>query len=451
MTDIQAPSDRELLIFKPKPSQPPPPATTGLIGWLRMNLFSSVSNTLLTVIGFYLIYLVASAVNHWGIELAVWNADTRRECLDQSPYGACWAGVFVWFNRFIYGRYPDLEQWRVSLTWVIFAAWMAPVWFPRVTSKVAIGLSAILIYPFLAGYFYLGGERNWFMEIMVSVAILSFVLCWAHVLLCLITGRGLGTTIISLSGYAGKHDKTHKYPIIAFGAVGFVIVYALISGWTLKEIGTNNWGGLFLTLVISGIGIAFALPAGIVLALGRRSKMPVIRVVCVAFIELLRSVPLITVLFMATTMFPLFLPEGLVFNKLASAIVAVCLFSAAYMAETVRGGLQAINKGQYEAAAAIGLGYWPMMALIIMPQALKLMIPNIVGSFIGLFKDTTLVSIIGLYDMLGMIKAVSQNPQWIGLHHEPLVTAAMIFFIGCFAMSKYSRHLEKKLGQGDRR
>jgi len=233
--------------------------------------------------------------------------------------------------------------------------------------------------------------------------------------------------------------------------VAFGIVYFVIQSWQLPIVGTNHWGGLFLTLVISGIGIASALPAGIVLALGRRSEMPVIRVMCVTFIELFRSVPLITILFMATTMFPLFLPEGVVFNKLASAIVAVCLFSAAYMAETVRGGLQAIPKGQYEAAEAMGLGYWQSMGLIIMPQALKLMIPNIVGSFIGLFKDTTLVSIIGLFDLLGMISAISQDPQWIGLHHEPLFTAALIYFIGCLAMSKYSQHLERKLGAGDRR
>ena len=151
---------------------------------------------------------------------------------------------------------------------------------------------------------------------------------------------------------------------------------------------------------------------------------------------------LITVLFMATTMFPLFLPEGMVFNKLASAIVAVCLFSGAYMAETVRGGLQAIPRGQYEASAALGHGYWQTMGLIVMPQALKLMIPNIVGSFIGLFKDTTLVAIIGLYDLLGMIEAVSQDPKWIGLHSEPLMAAALMYFVGCFAMSRYSMHLE---------
>ena len=233
--------------------------------------------------------------------------------------------------------------------------------------------------------------------------------------------------------------------------VSIIIVAFLIDDITFKHMSNNLWGGLFLTLVISGIAIASALPAGIILALGRRSKMTVIRVLCVAFIELFRSVPLITILFMATTMFPLFLPGGMVIDKLASAIVAVCLFAAAYMAEVVRGGLQAIPKGQYEAAEAVGLTYWQATVLIVMPQALKFMIPNIVGNFMGLLKDTTLVSIIGLYDLLGMINAVSHDPKWIGLHHEPLFTAAVIFFIGCFTMSKYSQHLERTLGAGNNR
>ena len=203
--------------------------------------------------------------------------------------------------------------------------------------------------------------------------------------------------------------------------------------------------------MISGIGIAFALPGGIVLAMGRRSQLPVIRILCTGFIEVFRSVPLITILFMATTMFPLFLPEGFTLNKLVQVIVAVCLFNACYMAEVVRAGLQAIPRGQYEAAMAMGLGYWKMMGLIIMPQALKFMIPNIVGNFIGLLKDTTLVSIIGLFDILNMLKAVSQDVPWRGLHKEPLVVGAALFFIICFAMSKYSRHLEETLGGGTQR
>jgi len=177
----------------------------------------------------------------------------------------------------------------------------------------------------------------------------------------------------------------------------------------------------------------------------RRSKLPVARVLSTSFIELFRSVPLITVLFMATTMFPLFMPEGFVLNKLVQVIIAVCLFNACYMAETVRGGLQTIPIGQFEGGHTIGLGYWQTMGLIIMPQALKRMIPNIVGNFISLLKDTTLVSIIGLFDVLTMLRAIGKDRTWLGLHLEPLVFGALLFFLLCFAMSKYSRHLEVKL------
>ncbi len=215
--------------------------------------------------------------------------------------------------------------------------------------------------------------------------------------------------------------------------------------WNLDGVPWTQWGGLFLTLVIAGVGIASALPGGIILALGRRSRLPVIRVLSTAFIELFRSVPLITVLFMATAMFPLFMPEGIVLNKLVQVMIAVCLFNACYMAETVRGGLQTIPKGQFEGAHTIGLGYWRTMGLIVMPQALKHMIPNIVGNFIGLLKDTTLVSIIGLFDILGMLRAVSVDGAWRGLHNEPLIFGATLFFLICFAMSKYSRRLEQKL------
>jgi general L-amino acid transport system permease protein len=176
--------------------------------------------------------------------------------------------------------------------------------------------------------------------------------------------------------------------------------------------------------------------------------MPVIRVFCTAFIELFRSVPLITILFMAVTMMPLFLPVEINPDKLVLVIVAVCIFAAAYMAEIVRGGLQAINKGQYEAAQAMGLNYWKMMTLIIMPQALKVMIPNIVGNFIGLLKDTTLVSIIGLYDILLMAKASGQDGKWLGMHTEPFLFTAAVFFVVCFCMSKYSQHLERTIGGG---
>ncbi|MSO92207.1 MAG: amino acid ABC transporter permease [Rhodospirillales bacterium] len=228
------------------------------------------------------------------------------------------------------------------------------------------------------------------------------------------------------------------YPVVAY-----YLFYGSAFGQVVVE--TPLWGGLFLTLVIASVGIVGSLPIGIVLALGRRSRLPIIQSVSIAFIEIWRGVPLITVLFMASVMFPLFMPEGLTIDRLARALVGVMLFSAAYMAEVVRGGLQAIPKGQYEAAQALGLNYGKMMALIILPQALKLVIPGIVNTFIGLFKDTTLVLIIGLMDFLGTIQSAGTNPQWLGFAIEGYVFSALVFWVFCFGMSRYSQHLERKL------
>ena len=238
----------------------------------------------------------------------------------------------------------------------------------------------------------------------------------------------------------------------------FLVAYPLLAFWLLhggflglSEVETSQWGGLMLTLVIAAVGIAGALPLGILLALGRRSKMPAIRVICVTFIEFWRGVPLITVLFMSSVMLPLFLPEGLSFDKLLRALIGVILFQSAYIAEVVRGGLQAIPKGQYEAAAAMGLGYWRMMGLVILPQALKLVIPGIVNAFIALFKDTSLVIIIGLFDLLNSIKQATTDPAWLGMATEGYVFAALVFWIFCFGMSRYSMRLERKLDTGHKR
>ncbi len=435
--------------FHPKPSLPPPANTVGVVGWLRKNLFGGPVDTILTLLGVYVLYLIIQFAIEYGILNAVWTADTYRECLDiNQGEGACWAGISVWFNSMMYGRYPDEEQWRVNLGGIILLLWLIPFWLPKVTGKIQVGMSAVLTFPFLAAALFIGGDIGIFLHVMTAIALTLFVSVWLHVALCYTLGRSLPEVLISATGFADKDDRLHKYVLLAGFAVGFVIALLYQMTWDLVEVPTTIWGGLFLTLVISGIGIASALPNGILLALGRRSKMPVIRVFCTAFIELFRSVPLITILFMAVTMMPLFLPVEFNPPKLAMVIVAVCIFAAAYMAETVRGGLQAVNKGQYEAAQAMGLSFWKMMALIVMPQALKLMIPNIVGSFMGLMKDTTLVSIIGLYDILLMGKAAGQNPSWLGFHTEPLLFTAAIFFVLCFAMSKYSQHLERTIGGG---
>jgi general L-amino acid transport system permease protein len=234
--------------------------------------------------------------------------------------------------------------------------------------------------------------------------------------------------------------------LIAFPVICF---YLYVGGsFGLVEVETPLWGGLFLTLVIAITGIVASLPIGIILALGRRSNMPVVRAVCVGFIELWRGVPLITVLFMASVMFPLFMPEGVTFDKLLRALIGVGLFSAAYMAEVVRGGLQAIPRGQIEGAQALGLNFPKMMFFIVMPQALKMVIPGIVNTFIGLFKDTTLVLIIGLFDFLGMAQLSTTNPEWLGFSVEGFVFCAAVFWVFCFSMSQYSQHLERKLHTG---
>ena len=234
------------------------------------------------------------------------------------------------------------------------------------------------------------------------------------------------------------------YPVIAF--------YLLVGGrFGLSHVETGKWGGLSLTLVIAVVGMVAALPLGIILALGRRAtNMPVLKALCVAFIELVRGVPLITVLFMSSVMLPFFFPEGLTFDKLLRALIGVALFASAYMAEVVRGGLQGIPKGQFEAAAALGLGFWKSTALVILPQALRLVIPGIVNTFIGLFKDTSLVLIIGLFDLLGSIQAANADTNWLGFSTEGYVFAGCIYWVFCFSMSRYSQWLEKRLQNGQR-
>jgi general L-amino acid transport system permease protein len=427
------------------PATKPPLSETSVIGWIQKNLFSSVLNSLLTIITLFIVYTAVKGFAVWGLVDAVWGADNRRECFNINPDGACWAGIFAWVDNIFYGRYPREELWRVNLGIFSLFIWMIPLWLPRVKAKITIGLTTVFLYPFLAGYLFSGGDKGIFMQIMFTAAIVCLAANIIHAFIGVFTGRSLPEFLFSLSGKKKINEKSQRNIFLGILALSFVLIYVWQMNWNLEGVTWTKWGGLFLTLVVSGIGIASALPGGILLALGRRSNLPVARVLSTSFIELFRSVPLITVLFMATTMFPLFMPEGFVLNKLVQVIIAVCLFNACYMAETVRGGLQTIPKGQFEGAHTIGLGYWQTMGLIIMPQALKQMIPNIVGNFISLLKDTTLLSIIGLFDVLTMLRSIGKDRTWLGLHLEPLVFGAMLFFLICFVMSKYSRHLEEKL------
>jgi general L-amino acid transport system permease protein len=237
-----------------------------------------------------------------------------------------------------------------------------------------------------------------------------------------------------------------RWSLVPIWAAGLALIGVLMWGgvFGLRFVENERWGGLILTLLLTTFGLAIAFPLSILLALGRRSEMPVIRALCVGYIELVRGVPLISLLFMASVMLPLFLPQGLTIDKLLRAQLALILFAAAYLAEVVRGGLQAIPRGQYEAANAIGLTYWQSTRSVVLPQALRIAVPPLVNTFIGFFKDTSLVLIIGLFDLLSTIKVSLNDPAWTGSGVEAYLFAALVYFVFCTAMSVYSRRFERR-------
>jgi general L-amino acid transport system permease protein len=243
------------------------------------------------------------------------------------------------------------------------------------------------------------------------------------------------------------------FALLAVSASVFAGMAALDHDFGLSTVDTAQWGGLLVTLIVAVVGIITSLPVGIVLALGRQSSMPFVRTLSVGFIEIVRGVPLITVLFMSSVMLPLFLPPGMSFDKLLPALIGVALFSSAYMAEVVRGGIQAIDRGQYEGATALGLRYWPMLIKIILPQALKISIPNIVSNFISLFKDTTLVLIIGVFDLLGIVQTTLRDPKWATPTSAATgyLAVALMYWVFCFGMSRYAKYTERRLHRGHKR
>ena len=501
MSDVTASSFvRQELV----PARAAPTKTTGVVGFLRTRLFNSPTNILLTIVSALLLWFTVVPAVKFLLVDAVWSGKDRTACLAENaghPVGACWPFIQAKFSQFIYGFYPEPERWRVNLTFLLAALLLLPLLIPRLPAK---GLNAGLFFvafPVVAFFLLRGGGLNglgvnWVTGLLAAfadgisdlgvrlarageaMAVIGPLFPWLGKLVVLLGTAisGLIWPLVQLNGQiqGSSHPVWIDFAVTAvvvslilfflgggfrtgwriflggiatFAGIGIVIAVMGLDRGGLPIVDSGLWGGLLVTLVVSVTGIVTSMPIGIALALGRRSTIPLIRFFSVGFIEFWRGVPLITVLFFATYMLPLFLPGNFKIDGLVRALIGIALFSGAYIAEVIRGGLQAIPRGQNEAASAIGLSWWKTTGLIVMPQALRHVIPGLVNSFIGLFKDTSLVSIVALFDLLGQVHASFADPVWATptTLFTGFAFAGMIYFVFCFGMSRYSLFVENRL------
>ncbi|WP_298253385.1 amino acid ABC transporter permease [Bradyrhizobium sp.] len=486
------------------PERAAPVEIVGLTGFLRARLFNSPTNILLTVACLLLLWVTIVPTIEFLLVDAVWIGKDRTACLADKvghPVGACWPFIEARFTQFIYGFYPEPERWRVNLTFFLGAILLLPLLIPRLPAK---GLNAGLFFvafPVVAFFLLHGGGLDG-MGISGLTGLLTGFADGIGDLGAALTKAGeatavvgpllqllgqlvalLGTAVsfliwplVRLNGQVQGSSRPMWVDFAATAAIASLILFLLSggvrSGWrmllgsaaTFAGIGlvvavmgldsggfpivdTGLWGGFLVTMVVAVTGIVTSMPIGIALALGRRSTIPLIRFSSIGFIEIWRGVPLITVLFFATYMLPLFLPGHFKIDGLVRALIGIALFSGAYMAEVIRGGLQAIPRGQSEAANAVGLAGWQTTGLIVLPQALRDSIPGIVNSFIGQFKDTSLVSTVALFDLLGQVHAAFADPVWATptTLFTGFAFAGMIYFAFCFGMSRYSLFVENRL------
>ena len=442
------------------PTLPPPLNQVGLVGWLWQNIFvsfldfSSLSSTvksctvgLFTLAVLYFGSMQIYAFLDFTIFSAVWSDPDglkREVCwtveqggiLPSGWYGACWPFVWAKHKFIFYGAYPAQELWRVNLSAAVGFLGLLYLIIEGLPFRKYVGLFLLTLYPLAVFVLVTGGNS----DSSFSDVALGIFAALAIISIGRLAKRGfIGKTLDEQADFIGLSG----WALLIFSVSAGVVAI----DFDLEPVDTIDWGGLLITLVVAVTGIVASLPLGILLALGRRSQMPVARILSTIFIEFWRGVPLITVLFMASVMLPLFLPEGVNFDNLVRVLIGVMLFSAAYMAEVIRGGLQAIDTGQYEGAKALGLTYWQYMRLVILPQALTHVIPGIVNTFIGLFKDTTLVSIVGIFDLLGAGQSALSDAAWSSPVQavSMYIYVALLFFIFCFGMSRYSIYMEKKL------
>jgi general L-amino acid transport system permease protein len=486
--------------------RPAPMRARGFAGFAREHLFGSPLNIILTITSALLLALLLVPTVKFMLIDAVWQGSDRNACLESHagrPVGACWPFVQAKLDQFIYGFYPASERWRVDLTFALGAILLLPLLIPRAPAKALNAALFFAAFPVI-GFFLLHGGGlqgfavSWLAElgaglassfddagsrlIAVGQGMTDGILREAIILLgqaVALVGTALGWLAAPLQGLRDELDRFSSLlwadlaatavivsllvfflsggfrngwraligSVATFAGIAVVIAVMDLDHGGLPIVDTRQWGGLLVTLVVSVTGIVASMPIGIALALGRRSTIPLVRVFAIAFIEFWRGVPLITVLFFATYMLPLFLPGNFTVDGLVRVLIGIALFAGAYNAEVIRGGLQAIPRGQPEAASALGLSYWKTTGLIVMPQALRHVIPGLVNSFIALFKDTTLVLIVAIFDLLGQLRAAFADPNWATptTLFTGFAFTGVIYFVFCFGMSRYSLFVERRL------
>ena len=385
----------------------------GLGSWLKKNLFSDWFNSLLTVVVVTVLAYALYSLVSWGVTVAQWAVIPNN------------------IGLYMTGLYPSDQYWRIWILFAIVCTLAGLSWgmlarnLPKLFSRnVLIGFGVVC-----AGFVLFPPTRPSSPKLLLMVAIVA-VAAWA--------GRAVGR----------QNSGVGKWISLLWFISYIVAIWLIGGGLGLENVSTNDWGGMVLTLLMAVSGIALCFPMGVILALGRRSSLPVVRWLSIAYIELIRGVPLIAILFMGQVMIPLFLPEGMRPDRVLRAIIGLTIFSAAYLAENVRAGLQAVPRGQQEAAASLGLNTPLTLSLIVLPQALKTAIPAIVGQFISLFQDTTLLSIVGLAELLGISRSVLANPSYLGRYAEVYLFIGVIYWFFCYAMSLGSRKIEERLNTG---
>jgi general L-amino acid transport system permease protein len=409
------------------PPSPPPASETGIVKWMRENLFSSVTNSILTLAALYAIYSILSGSMPW-ILGGIWQAPSLQACREilAGDSAGCFAVLTERWHQLIFGfKYPQEAYWRPTLAFVLLIVAVAPVLFANLPRRMLILTG---LYPFIGFWLIWGGT------IMAPLmGLVGFIVAY-------MVFQRLERSSFAMGVMGGL------IAAIIVWTIGGYVSDAMSGFFALEQIPSRDMGGFMLNIILGTVCVSLSLPIGILLALGRQSKMPIIKIICVVFIEFIRGVPLITLLFVANVVLAYFLPPGTTFDLILRVIIMITMFSSAYIAEVIRGGLAALPRGQYEAGDSLGLDYAQSMRLIILPQALKISIPGIVNVAVGLFKDTTLVSVISMFDLVGMIRGpILASTEWNGVYWELFGFASLLFFIICYGISQYSQWLERQL------